>query len=311
MTLEKRNTIDRFHHELVAAVNARVPIRLGGSGWSVTPSVHRLMQIRQSVSVIESRTPSLSLHEADDVETRRYFAAYQAFRETGSMSEVLDGLSIGRRVDRQVSRLVRTPFLYLVCLVLIAAIGLTFHSDAVQPSFEAIRADMKMMPRIDAPVRDSYANVMTIVARILSILALLGLALSIFGTRLVARCLGASAYYRCQVTSSALRILQSLVHSGVAADEAKDIASRIIPADRTIKEMIDGAVVGMGAGRQLHEMDEHYQSIARAKFAWLRAAAPALIVALLGGILVTAYCVAIFTPLVHIIQDSSLPGIVR
>ncbi|MEM0927140.1 MAG: hypothetical protein AAGJ83_13945, partial [Planctomycetota bacterium] len=145
MTAESDKTFERFEKEIVAAIRGRVPIRFG----SRTPSVDGLAALRPSLRNSGSNAP---LNESNlNRESAQYLAAFRVYERTGSMSSVLEGLSIGRRAEQQLARLLRVPFFYFLGLMLLAGIGLAFFVQAVQPSFEVLRGDLPKPPIISPP----------------------------------------------------------------------------------------------------------------------------------------------------------------
>lgn len=287
--------IDQFYDELEAAIIARVPITLGNGPFSSRASVAQVHLLRL-------------LPEGSG----RVHAAKQVFSKTGSMAGVLDGLSVNQRVRQQLVRLVQTPLLYLLSIVLFASVGLLFFADAVAPGFEEMREDFRLPLVIDAPERHINTGLMKTTSAGLAIAAMLGVVFLLGGgARIIAMRMGGFVYYRCQICSSVLRIAQSLVVSGMHSKDALILACDLVGADRESRDyVLNSADQRSEQSGHFEGMYEHYQNVARSRLAVLRVAFPTIIVTLIGGAVVLLYCLALFGPVIDLIRDLALPGTV-
>ena len=115
-----------------------------------------------------------------------------------------------------------------------------------------------------------------------------------------------------RAASLALRTIQSLTSRGVSSHEAASIGCNLVGNDGSVRQTVDRALHGrereeLGAN-ELATVAEHLQIAADNRLATLKVLLPSAILTVVGGSLVTAYCLALFWPLVTLIRDLTFPG---
>jgi hypothetical protein len=111
----------------------------------------------------------------------QYRAALRVVGQAGATSLVFDGMSAKTECRRQLARVVRTTLIYLICLVFVSAVLLSFFNDFIVPSLDSMRDDMRLIPIIEAPEHFDSTAVVPILVRIMELSAFVLLLVMVFG----------------------------------------------------------------------------------------------------------------------------------
>jgi hypothetical protein len=240
----------------------------------------------------------------------QYKAAASVFAATGEMDLVLEGLSVTGQVRRTLFRVAFRSIFYLAMLLFVASLLLAFFSEAIDPTIKVFRADLSLAPSPLAPLRNAPILASSMVAYFsLGFVAILILMLA-GGTSRIASWLGGRGYRTNCETAMVLRIAGRLVEYGFAADEAVELASRLVGATDASERIAMATTTGSDkSGEASRQMDNarYFQYAAESQIETLRVLVPVLLVAGIGGGATLVYSVALFSPLVSLLYDLSIP----
>ncbi|MCC9643929.1 hypothetical protein LOC71_16710 [Rhodopirellula sp. JC740] len=289
-----------FDDGLAAAVMVKIPIHLGSGG-------HHGGRLTLEKLELLRKLPASQL-------PARYRVAREIFSRCGNMQIVLDGLTHNDRSEQRLSRILWGSLIYLVVLAVLGYAGLAFYLMFVAPNVNALRGDMALVPetpdtaRLD-PIISVLPTVLTI-APIAFVLVCLGLWVT-GGVSGWARRLGGSAFIRDQATSVAMRLIAWMTRSGVPMDDAVRLSCELIGSERSTRLQIENTMRGRHAKSvgepALMRLANHFQTSASNRINVLRVVLPLLLTAAIGGTGVLAYSLAIFHPLISLIEDLSEP----
>ncbi len=270
--------------------------------------------VRFDESIAAARVAGASLPDPA-VSAKRYQAAQEIFASTGAMDLVLDGLTWTRAAHAEMLRSVRRTLIYLVILLLVASVLLGFFNEVIVIQILRMREDMKLVPAVAA----QHANTTQWIPFLIMVLVGTAIALVVLlasgGASAVALCFGGGRYRRNLETGIALKVVDRLIQAPWPAQQATTMACDLVDASPAIREqlaMLSGDRVRpyRGTGPSgLRRLADDFQSIAADQLVTMRTMSGMLLVPIIGGTAVMAYCIAVFWPIIALMKDLTLPGI--
>lgn len=209
-----------------------------------------------------------------------YADAFAVFVAGGDADLVLDRLSINSRTESHLARVVRSAWIYLGWMILLAAGGIAIFGAFSLPAIEAMRADMNLVPRHALRSMPAWFQYEASIVIVLVVVAfgLMGASMATRFPAWSAGWFGGNHYRRCRMRMIRSRVAKSL-------------------GDRTQGKS------GLAAGK-LFEQD-YLQNQAVAQLSRLRVLVPIILIVFIGGMGVMTYCWMLFSPLIALIFDLS------
>lgn len=319
----------RLHDGLLAAAMVGVPIQLTDRATSPAMTAAALTtQLELFSGQPPERWPS------------RYRAARTVYAHTDDVPLVLDGLTAIDAAQQRLARLAWGPWEYLIVLALTGSGGLLFYWAAVLPQLRRLQADLMLSPQ---PMYASVAsasdlnNHLAWLQWIPGVVVVLLIAVGL-GTVLL-RSRGGSAgrlwrsarlgYWQPAATAMGLRLTAELMQHGVAWEAATELSSQLVGDAATVQQRIrrialpafvtstaNSATQQQIARERFSEQHvaatlkramRYFDRIADSRLMFLRSVLPLVIVLAIGGSGTLAYCVMLFRPLVHLVDDMTEP----
>ena len=177
--------LNQFTDGLMAVHMANITLDIGD------PDSPMLLSKKDIGDLKESKFESGA--DQPQLKSRRLNAAFQVFRQTGSLTPAIEGLSFRTRAQTRLRQLTRRTNLYLILIVVTALAGLSFFWFELRPELEMIRADITTTSNVE--LSEPYYGLMTLVCVVILLLVLLALVKQLFGkTNWFTRFSGAEAY---------------------------------------------------------------------------------------------------------------------
>ena len=209
-----------------------------------------------------------------------YVDSLAVFISGGDADVVLDRLTIRSKTESQLTRLVRSTWIYLAWMILLAAGGIAIYAKFSLPAIHSMRVDMTLLPRhLLRPPAAWFPYAWMIVA------ALTWLAIGLMIASTVTRFPAWSAGWFGGNRYRELRMqkIQSRVRSSLAVKEQE-----------------------LGDGGSAYLLDQRsLQNQAVSQITRLRVLVPIILIVVVGGLGVMLYCWMLFVPLVALIYDLS------
>lgn len=286
--------LERFHSDLMAALETRVPLEIGESS-IVRLTKSKLNRFRESVVASLGETPEPeSLDQLNDLSSnlpKRYLAALRTFAQTESMAPVLDGLTIRVTSMRKIKRLLRRVLLYLSFVLAAALLGLLIFSSNVSPVIEAVRTDTFLQQEELANRFDFIQWLPTFTVALAVMLILLVIWMLLGGATRTAMWLGGRKYVRCWTSATALRIMQLLSDKGMDVKDALQVSCDLAGVDGVGRRELQSVVLHDQAEGSTNLAQSDLQSfgnyllvLSEHRLERMRLSVPIVLIALLGGL---------------------------
>lgn len=206
-----------------------------------------------------------------------YSDALAVFVAGGDADLVLDRLTIHSKTDHQLSRVLRSAWIYLAWMILLAAGGFAIYGAFSLPAIDSMRADMNLTPRHQLRPLPTWFQYEWAIVGMLAGLAL-GLMVASIATPFPAWSagwFGGDRYRHFRLQKMRSRVMSSL--KSKAEDDS--------PGD-------------------LFEQG-YLQNQAVAQLSRLRVLVPIILIIGIGGLGTMVYCWMLFSPLIALIYDLS------
>jgi hypothetical protein len=329
--------IDSFHRALLAAVHAGVPLDLGRvatpkSRHGAIPSGRLTLSKLQALEA-EAHRQSLgratqshqqpspteilasSFGELADALPQKYVDGFAVYMATGRTDLVLDAMSIGRRAERELTRIARPSLLYLTILVLTGALGSGVLAIVLLVVSE-LRMDLLLLPQSTAvssdtkPLSESQAFMLPLFA--LTLLLVVSVCLLAPVSAWIAKCLGGFGYLSSQRRAVAARVEHALVLAGVKGADAEQTATRLVGLRRTDKRpprTVSRNDQSPSDLQRLRLEAKHHHVWSNTRLRQMRFGLPLLLVMTIGSAGVLAYSLTLFVPLTKLLDELSAPSV--
>jgi len=224
------------------------------------------------------------------LKSRRLNAAFQVFRQTGSLTPAIEGLSFRTRAQTRLRQLTRRTNLYLILIVVTALAGLSFFWFELRPELEMIRADITTTSNVE--LSEPYYGLMTLVCVVILLLVLLALVKQLFGkTNWFTRFSGAEAY----------------LELGQQASESTKMAGELLGVDSQQQTLPGGSACQ--SIEQISSARALMETLADQKMESVSNAFPTTALVVVGGGCAMICILTTFYPVVRLLGDLSSVGI--
>ena len=307
----------RFHADLVAAIEAGVPIRFENSSSSTGGSTRQLLaDLNRWQTAVQSQLGDLasvgfieSDWRTDGNISHRYLAALRTFAATDSLIPVLDGLTVQSLAHRQLYRALRWPAFYLGLVIFMALAGLIFFSQKIVPGYQVLQADLLLPAAIQSTERfDFLAWLPMLIYFLIVVLALFIIAMLFGGFHQFIMAWGGRRFVQSRVTATTVHVIPLLLTAGVSLPRAVAIACDLTGADPRTRQKMDsitctGATAGFWNG-----LFGYWLSASNHQLNHLVTSVPITMITTFGGTVGLLYGLAIYGPLVQLIKDLTTAG---
>lgn len=304
--------IEQFHNNLKAALIAKIPLAAGRDN---RLSLTELENLQHRLKVITGdsgrRTDKLSTGIIrDETFPKWYRAAWTVFAQTGSMLPVLEVLSVRPLAIRDVSRALRWTIIYLLIVLTTALVGLLIIYIRVTPAIESFREDLQLPSAIEVT---QHFDVQPWLPWIILVLTI-GLILSLFwmlvgGIANLTSWLGGRRYVGWMISTTVLRVSQSLVRAGMAVKDAVSIGCDLTGAESKVQEEIQSMIQGADEIKAIGQMADYCKLTANKQLSQLRIATPVVLITIFGGGLALMFCLIVFWPILSLLKDLPTAGV--
>ena len=109
-------------------------------------------QLLTKTDILDLKNKELSADsDQPHFESQRLDAAFQVFRQTGSLTAAIEGLSFRTRAQARLRQLTRRTTLYLILIVVMAIGSLAFFWFQLRPGLELVHADICLLYTSPSP----------------------------------------------------------------------------------------------------------------------------------------------------------------
>lgn len=341
--------VKRFHEDLQASLRAGVPFDLGNvkqgsdatrraaavvpSGPASESKLARLQQlIKERLTAGDSLESIIRFHtDLPD----QYRAALHLVSVSGAADLAIEGLAGKSDSRRELARAIRMPLVYVILVLLLAAVLAHFFTISIAPSFASMRQDLQLVPIIDTPKRWDPIEWLGTLATLWALAAtLLLLVVALGGTVNIARRLGGRRFEWDRLASRAIRSADLLARRGVPLEQAIAVGCQLLgdsKAGRHVREILnlevppdDGATEQstpnprLASGEDdsaamppsltyLTALADQLELSADTRLDLLKALYPVAMVFAAGLSVVAIYALALFLPLTEMLNDLTNP----
>ena len=290
--------LNQFSSGLMAAHKANIALDVGSA------DAPRLMT-QKDIRELEN-TKSTSDTDQPLFDSPRLEAAFQVFRQTGSLTAAIEGLSFRTRAQARLRQLTRRTTLYLILIVVMAIGSLAFFWFQLRPGLELVHADIVATSNVE--LEEHYDGLVVLVCLVPLLLILIALLWQLIGkTNWFARFSGGKAYLDLGQQALFWSTTERLVEAGQPISESKTTAGRLLAVDSERHVLPGGAACEslkqISSARTLMEM------LAGQKIESVSSAFPTAAVVVVGGGCALICALATFYPIVRLLDELSTAGV--
>lgn len=303
-----QQVVSRYHNDLHAAILAKIPIDFGQtkdstkSPWGGPADRKKLERLRE--------------FDGDPSELpAAYLAGLRLYEQNVPVDVVLGGLSWRANSRGEISRVFSRSILYMLVLSTVAVAGIAFHHFLVSPTLNAFYQDLSLdtgsnfSTNSEAPEvtqRDRFQVLASTVA--VATLLLLTL-MAVTGPNRIARWFGGKQYELDRACLVSTRAARELIANQMAKDQAIRIACDLVGDIPSVSAKLTAAVNLIDEPMHLIDrfdsLTRYFRSSASDRLVVMHSLIPATMVTLIGGLIALTYGIAIFQPLVRLINRLS------
>jgi hypothetical protein len=294
------DTLTRFMDAMRAASAAGVPLP-----WSRAELATFVQQVK---------TPhgdSIDRFESGVTIPRRFQSAVSVLEHTDSIELVLEGLAAHVLADRELSRVLRRTLIYLTGLLFVAATLAFAFDQTIAPMIDLFRKDLTLLPSLPTQHLGTTGIAGKVAVFLCGGFCLLVIATLVGGSSSITSVMGGRRYQNIRETAVALQIADHVQRSGQRQAEALSLACDVVDVQsgvrKTLLQVAGGNDVSVSSAN-FKSMARAYRLAATSRLATLRSMLPIAFLVVVGGSAVMSYGLAVFWPIVTLLQDLSLPG---
>jgi len=264
-------------------------------------------QLLTKTDILDLKNKELSADsDQPHFESQRLDAAFQVFRQTGSLTAAIEGLSFRTRAQARLRQLTRRTTLYLILIVVMAIGSLAFFWFQLRPGLELVHADIVATSNVE--LEEHYDGLVVLVCLVPLLLVLIALLWQLIGkTNWFARFSGGKAYLDLGQQALFWSTAERLVEAGQPISESKTTAGRLLALDSERHVLPGGAACEslkqISSARTLMEM------LAGQKIESVSSAFPTAAVVVVGGGCALICALATFYPIVRLLDELSTAGV--
>ena len=290
--------LNQFSSGLMAAHKANIALDVGGAD---APQLMTQKDIRDL-----GNTEGASANDQPLFDSPRLDAAFQVFRQTGSLTAAIEGLSFRTRAQARLRQLTRRTTLYLILIVVMAIASLAFFWFQLRPGLELVHADIVATSNVE--LEEHYDGLIVLICLVPLLLVLIALLWQLVGkANWFARFSGGNAYLDLGHQALFWSTTERLVEAGQPISESKTIAGRLLALDSE-RQMLPGgsaceSLKQISSARTLMEM------LAGQKIESVSNVFPTTAVVTVGGGCALICALATFYPVVRLLDELSTAGV--
>ena len=290
--------LNQFSSGLMAAHKANIALDVGSAD---------APQLLTKTDILDLKNKELSADsDQPHFESQRLDAAFQVFRQTGSLTAAIEGLSFRTRAQARLRQLTRRTTLYLILIVVMAIGSLAFFWFQLRPGLELVHADIVATSNVE--LEEHYDGLVVLVCLVPLLLILIALLWQLIGkTNWFARFSGGKAYLDLGQQALFWSTAERLVEAGQPISESKTTAGRLLALDSERHVLPGGAACEslkqISSARTLMEM------LAGQKIESVSSAFPTAAVVVVGGGCALICALATFYPIVRLLDELSTAGV--
>jgi hypothetical protein len=295
------DTLTRFMDAMRAASAAGVPLP-----WSRAELATFVQQVK---------TPhgdSIDRFESGVTIPRRFQSAVSVLEHTDSIELVLEGLAAHVLADRELSRVLRRTLIYLTGLLFVAATLAFAFDQTIAPMIDLFRKDLTLLPSLPTQHHGTTGIAGKVAVFLGGGFCLLCIATLVGGSSLITSLMGGRSYQNIRESAVALQIADLLQQAGQRQAEALSLACDVVDVQPGVQETLSQLAgrndVESVSSANFKSMARAYRLAATSRLATLRSVLPVVFLVVVGGSAVMSYGLAVFWPIVTLLQDMSLPG---
>ena len=293
-----------FHDDLRAAIALKVPISLEGD--RIT-GLERIDQLETALNnCVSTNDSSQDYLETNSDTPSRYRVAVQTFSKSGSMLPVLDGLSVKIAASQEATSAIQWALTYVIVTIAVASAGLFWFAYSIVPTIYAIRDDLIQTRALQNVSTNQFLlidwSASIAIAFAVLLLAVL-VAVLVFGFRKACMWLGGREFVDAKAKSIALQNTYFMTESGIDVDQAAKLSCEMIGIENSKRDNILSLANSIESPKDLLNFSEHSSMVANQILNRLRVRIPVRMIVILGGLISLVYCVAIFWPIISLLND--------
>ena len=290
--------LNKFSSGLMAAHKANIALDIGDAD---AP----LLMIQKDIRDLESAKLA-SDGDLPVFQSQRLSAAYQVFRQTGSLTAAIEGLSFRTRAQARIRQLTRRTNLYLILIVATAIASLAFFWFRLRPGLVLVHEDILATSRVELP--QHYDGLMVLACLVPLLLILAALLWQLFGrSNWFTRFSGGDDYLNLGQQALYWSTAERLVEAGQPVSDSMATAGRLLGMDSNQQALPGGSACEslqqISSARTLMEM------LAGQKIESVSTVFPTTAVVLVGGGCALICSLATFYPVVRLLDELSTVGI--
>lgn len=286
--------LQAFHNDLRAAVRAGVKLEIGESD-----SLRKSLNIAEIDQLEKEVANSASL-------PKRFQAAIDTWKNTGSMIPVLEGLSTRISAWHQIKRVFRKSLIYVFALAIIATSALIWFQLKILPEINAIREDIRTIARPIKNVSHSNAGFWANVVLILFVLILLALIWWLVrgGVSRAGWWTGSGNWLHYSTLATASRTLQTLVAEGMDPESAAELSGTLTGLGPAGHGEMLSSIRGIDKQSILSsEWSDYLRMMAQRQYVTARIWGPGTFIVVIGGVFTLLYVILAYWPITSLLSD--------
>ena len=300
--------VSRCHNDLRGAILAKIPIDFGQTSGSTKSSL--------GGPADRKKLERLRDFDGDPSELpTAYSAGMRLYEQNVPADVVLDGLSWRASSRREIARVFSRTVLYMLVLSTVAVAGIAFHQFLITPTLNAFHEDLTLdadagfstdIEATEVAKRDRFQVLATTIA--IAMFLLLAM-MALIGPNRVANWFGGKQYELDRACLVSTRAARELIANQMTKDQAIRIASDLVGDIPSVNEELTTAVDSLDDPQDVIErfdsLTRYYRASASDRLVVLHSLVPTTMVTLIGGLVALTYGIAIFQPLVRLINRLS------
>lgn len=290
--------LNQFTSGLMAALKANIALDIGDA------EAPRLMT-QKDIRDLEN------LELASDAvqpqfESERLAAAFRVFRQTGSLTTAVEGLSFRTSAKARLRQLTRKTTLYLILIVVTAIASLAFFWFHLQPGLELVHQDINATSRVELP--QHYDGLMVLFCLVPLLLILVALTWQLFGrSNWFTRFSGGDAYLDLGQQALFWSTTQRLVEAGQPISESTATAGKLLSLDTNQHTLPGGS--NCESIQQISSAQNLMEVLASQKIEAVSTAFPTTAVVVVGGGCALVCALATFYPVIRLLDELCTAGV--
>lgn len=248
-------------------------------------------------------------------------AGRELFEASGDIGLVLDGYTLSSKAENDLTRVIRPTWFYLCISWIVGCCGFAYFAYFVSPWIDILKEDFALRPIYEASTRLVSTSSLQSIAWVAPVVVFVWLVVGtsgLCGKLMLA--LGGRRYAKQRRSQWRAQACDALLAQGYGLTDAKRLTDAFLGGGKVKVDVSESdGVVGskvepsetVQATRRFSTVANLHRQDASDRLAIMRVVVPALLIALVGGVIVTSYCIVLFHPLVDLLFQLTQPPIER